>query len=99
MWEWGDVATWFTGMVTAGSLWLAILLLRNDRMDKERAQASRLVIRTRRERHQDKTWSQVVELINASDGPFMQIGLTVFILPSKEISKSTSRPSLPQIDD
>jgi hypothetical protein len=42
--DWGDVATWFTGVVTAGSFWLGFTILRSDRKKEERSQASRFLI-------------------------------------------------------
>jgi hypothetical protein len=46
LWEWGDVATWFTGIVTAGSFWLGFTILRSDRKREERSQASLLYIQS-----------------------------------------------------
>jgi hypothetical protein len=41
---WGDVATWFTGIVTAGSFWLGFTILRSDRKKEEREQAAKIAI-------------------------------------------------------
>lgn len=46
LWDWGDVATWFTGIITAGSFWLGFTILRSDRMKEERAQASKVYIQS-----------------------------------------------------
>jgi hypothetical protein len=40
---WGDVATWFTGVLTGGSLLLGFSILRNDRRKEERAKVSDIV--------------------------------------------------------
>jgi hypothetical protein len=47
---WGDVATWFTGIVTAGSFWLGFTILRSDRKKEEQSQAKRFLV-----------WSSIVE--------------------------------------
>jgi hypothetical protein len=41
--NWGDVATWVTGSITAGSLWLGFSILRSDHKKEERAQAQRVL--------------------------------------------------------
>jgi hypothetical protein len=38
--DWGDVATWLTGLFTAGSLILGFSILRADRKKQERAEAA-----------------------------------------------------------
>jgi len=43
LWDWGDVATWFTGIVTAGTFWLGFTILRSDRKKEERLQAFGIV--------------------------------------------------------
>lgn len=73
------MATWFTGIVTAGSLWWAVWLLRNERRDAERQQVSKLAIRATREYEKDKTKYLSVEVINTSDSPILRLSATVFI--------------------
>jgi hypothetical protein len=46
MWDWGDVATWITGILTAGTLWLGFTILRSDRKKEERSQASLVYIQS-----------------------------------------------------
>lgn len=37
--NWGSVADWFTGLLTAGTLFIAVMILWNDRRTKKRASA------------------------------------------------------------
>jgi hypothetical protein len=45
--DWGDIATWVTGLFTAGSLLLGFIILRADRKRAERAEAAGVHIRSK----------------------------------------------------
>jgi hypothetical protein len=44
LWDWGDVATWVTGIFTAGTLMLGLYLLRRDSTKEQSSQARSVVV-------------------------------------------------------
>jgi hypothetical protein len=72
LWDWGDVATWFTGIVTAATFWLGFIILRSDRKNEERSQAAKIAIYAAHfleAAHEEDGWQIDVHVWNHSDRP------------------------------
>ena len=71
--DWGDVATWFTGIVTAGSLWIAFLILRSDRKKEESAQARLVAAWTTTNLSESGEFTLELAIWNRSSLPIFQV--------------------------
>jgi hypothetical protein len=73
--EWGSWAEWFTGLVTAGTLLIAILIIRRDRKKEERADAdSFLAWQSMLIGIPDhSTFTMHVQFFNAGNSPILRV--------------------------
>jgi hypothetical protein len=77
---WGDLATWVTGLFTAGSLLLGFSIIQKDRKKEEWSQASKVAVNvdtfTRVSEGKvptvDRSWNFTVRMWNHSDQPIFE---------------------------
>jgi|SRR5829696_7368077 hypothetical protein len=72
LWDWGDAATWFTGIATAGTLWVGFTVLWFDRRREERSQAAKIAIFSQSfSETEEDDWNLRIRVWNHSDRPII----------------------------